>query len=110
MRETMPCGVKVDIKVQSFGDVITNSSSEVFCTIASNRLEEIVAILEPLFPNKDVEMGPVMHIYDTDEGDSCISINVPYDMYGYEEFYRKGLTAILDQYLGAENYTITYEN
>lgn len=106
----MQSGMTIVIKVQSFGDVITNSSSEVFCTITSNRLEEIVAILEPLFPNRDVEMGPVMHIYDTDEGDKCISINVPYDMYGYEEFYRKGLTAILDQYLGAGNYTITYEN
>lgn len=106
----MRSGMTIVIKVQSFGDVITNSSSEVFCTITSNRLEEIVAILEPLFPNRDVEMGPVMHIYDTDEGDKCISINVPYDMYGYEEFYRKGLTAILDQYLGAGNYTITYEN
>ena len=106
----MRSGMTIDIKVQSFGDVITNSSSEVFCTITSNRLEEIVAILEPLFPNRDVEMGPVMYIYDTDEGDKSISINVPYDMYGYEEFYRKGLTAILDQYLGAGNYTITYEN
>lgn len=106
----MLCGVKIDIKIQSFGDVITNSSSEVFCTITSNRLEEIVAILEPLFPNRDVEMGPVMHVYDTDECDKGISINVPCDMYGYEKFYRKGLTAILDQYLGTENYTITYEN
>ena len=110
----MLCGVRIDIKVQSFGDVITNSSSEVFCTIHSDRLNEIVEILIPLFPNKDSEMGPTLHVYEEGYRDNdttpCISIDFPYGMEGYEEFYRKGLTAILDQFFGSENYTITYEN
>lgn len=106
-------GVIIDIKIQSFGDIITNSSSEVFCWIHSDRLNEIVEILNPLFPNKDSEMGPVLHVYEEgywdDDSTSCISIDFPYGMEGYEEFYRRGLTAILDQILGSENYTITYE-
>jgi hypothetical protein len=104
--------VKIGIKIQSFGDVITNSSSEVFCTIHSDRLNEIVEILIPLFPNKDSEMGPTLHVYEEGWEDSrpCISIDFPYGMEGYEEFYRKGLTAILDQFFGSENYTITYES
>ena len=78
---TMLCGVKIDIKVQSFGDVITNSSSEVFCTIHSDRLNEIVEILTPLFPNQDSEMGPTLHVYEEgyrdDDSTPCISIDFP---------------------------------
>jgi hypothetical protein len=57
-------------------------------------------------------MGPTLHVYEEGWEDSrpCISIDFPYGMEGYEEFYRKGLTAILDQFFGSENYTITYES
>lgn len=108
----MRSGLTIVIKLQSFGDVITNSSSEVFCWIHSDRLNEIVEILNPLFPNKDSEMGPVLNVYEEgywdEDSTPCISIDFPYGMEGYEEFYRKGLTAILDQLLGSENYSIKY--
>lgn len=108
----MQSGLIIVIKLQSFGDVITNSSSEVFCRIYSDRLNEIVEILNPLFPNKDSEMGPVLHVYEEgywdEDSTPCISIDFPYGIKGYEAFYRKGLTAILDQFLGSKNYTITY--
>lgn len=108
----MQYGLTIVIKLQSFGDVITNSSSEVFCWIYSDRLNEIVEILTPLFPNKDFDMGPTLNVYEKGYFDStpCISIDLPYDIIGCEEFYRKGLTAILDQFLGSENYSIKYGN
>lgn len=108
----MQSGLTIVIKLQSFGDVITNSSSEVFCWIHSDRLNEIVEILTPLFPNKDSEMGPTLNVYEEgywdEDSTPCISIDFPYGMEGYEEFYRKGLTAILDQFFGSENYSIKY--
>lgn len=110
----MLCGVRIDIKIQSLSDLITNSSSEVFCRISSDRLEEVVDLLSPLFPNHDSEMGPTLNCWEQGEWDedypSFISIEFPLGMEGYEEFYKKGLEAILDQFFGSENYTITYEN
>lgn len=102
-------GVIIDIKIQSFGDIITNSSSEVFCIITSNRFEELVEILNPLFPGFDSDLGPTMYVHNTDSDKASISISFPYGMTGYEDFYKQGLTAILDQHIGSENYTITYE-
>lgn len=104
----------IDIKIQSLSDLITNSSSEVFCRIFSDRLEEVVAILSPLFPNQDSEMGPTLSYWKQGEWDedspSFISIEFPLGVEGYEEFYKKGLEATLNQFFGSENYTITYEH
>lgn len=108
----MRSGLTIVINIQTLGDVITNSSSEVFCWITSNRLNEIVEILKPLFPNTDSEMGPTLNVYEEgywdEDSTPCISIDFPYGMEGYEEFYRRGLKAILDQYFGSENYSIKY--
>lgn len=110
----MQFGVKIDIKTQTVSDLITNSSSEVFCRIQSDRLKEIIEILRPLFPNTDSEMGPTLCYWEEDQWDdnspSLITIEFPYGMEGYEEFYKQGLKAVLDQYFGSENYSITYEN
>lgn len=110
--------MKVDIKIQSISDIITNSSSEVFCRIQSDKLNEIFEILKPLFPNTDPEMGPYIHLEDYEDYEDeeyyedlipCITINFPSSFTGYEEFYIKGLTAILDQFFGSKNYSIKYE-
>ena len=105
-------GLIGDIKIQSLSNLITNSSSEVFCCITSDKLEEIVALLSPLFPNHDSEMGPTLHYWKPGEWDddspSLISIEFPIGMEGYEKFYKKGLEAILDQVFGSENYYIKY--
>ena len=105
----MQNGMIVDIKIQSFGDVITNSSSEVFCIITSNRFEELVEILKPLFPGFDSDLEPTMDIHNRNSDKASISISFPHGMMGHEDFYKQGLTAILDRYIGSENYTITYE-
>jgi hypothetical protein len=68
------------INIQSFSDVITNSSSEIFCTISGDDLVGIYELLEPLLPGYD---SPT-------------------------EFYKAGLEAILDKYF-KDNYTIEYE-
>ena len=39
----------ITIKIQSISDIITNSSSEVFCTITGKDIEAIAELLKPLF-------------------------------------------------------------
>ena len=56
----MQFGLTIVIKLQSFGDVITNSSSEVFCCIYSDRLNEIVEILNPCM--KKVIVMMIQHL------------------------------------------------
>lgn len=105
--------MKVDIKIQSISDIITNSSSEVFCCIQSDQLIEIFEILKPLFPNTDSDIGPTIHLekesYIDEDLTPCVTINFPNHFSGYEKFYSEGLTAILDKYFGNENYSIQYE-
>lgn len=113
-------GMKVDIKIQSISDIITNSSSEIFCRIQSDKLNEIFEILKPLFPNTDSEMGPYIYLekdeedYEEDYEDyyenstPCITISFPSCFTGYEEFYAEGLINILNKYFGNENYSIKY--
>lgn len=108
-------GMKIDIKIQSISDIITNSSSEVFCRIQSDQLIEIFEVLKPLFPNIDSDIGPTIYLekeydddYENEDSTPCIIINFPSSFTGYEEFYSEGLTAILDKYFGNENYSIRY--
>lgn len=95
----------VNIKIQSISDIITNSSSEVFCTITGLDIEAIKEIITPLFPNQDSEMGPTAWY---DEEDKCIQIDIPYGVEGLSEFFKAGLEAVLDKYLGG-HYHIEYE-
>ena len=115
MLEKTLFGMKIDIKIQSISDIITNSSSEVFCRIQSNQLIEIFEVLKPLFPNTDSEMGPIIYLekeydedYENEDATPYITINFPSGFTGYEEIYSEGLIAILDKYFGNENYSIQY--
>ena len=107
--------MKIDIKIQSISDIITNSSSEIFCCIQSDKLNEVFEILKPLFPNIDPEMGPVIYSekeydddYENEDSKPYIIINFPSYFTGYEEIYSEGLISILDKYIGNENYSIQY--
>lgn len=97
--------MKVDIKIQSFSDIITNSSSEVFCTITGNDTEAIYQLLSPFFPGEDSEMEPTLSL----EEDNSILVWMPYGFDGVTTFYRAGLKAFLDQAIGENNYSIDYE-
>ncbi len=101
--------MKIRIFIQSVSDVITNSSSEVFCRIDSNDLEiknQIYQLLKDLIPGDDSEMEPVVEMYENE-----IEVFLPLDVdyCGYTKFYRAGIEAILDERFGKENYSIEYE-
>lgn len=105
MLGTMLCGMNLDIKVQSFGDVITNSSSEVFCTIESERIQEICDILQPLFEDALYDIDPTLE-YNKEE--QVISVWLPLDFDRVANFYKAGLEAILNCSVGNKNYNISY--
>ena len=97
-------GVLLRINIQSFSDIITNSSSEIFCTINGENLDAIYQILKPLFKTEYgySDMEPTLYMED-----GCITLWLPYGDAPIE-FYKAGLEAILDKYF-KDNYTIEYE-
>lgn len=88
-------GVLLSINIQSFSDVVTNSSSEIFCTITGNDLDSIYELLKPLFPSSYgySDMEPTL---DMEDGEQPV------------DFYKAGLEAILDKHF-KDNYKIEYE-
>lgn len=104
------------MKILSISDVITNSSSEVFCTITHENkdiLREIYYKLSDIIsPDGYSDEEPVLYDHidnNLEDGyyHNCISIEMPYSVEGVYDFYKAGLEAILDKYF--EDYTINYE-
>lgn len=113
----MRSGLIIVIKLQSFGDVITNSSSEVFCTISGTDIEHILKILEPIFAGCDEGIDPTLdyykageYEYDLDEYNEqpFIQIRLPHGTLCHQ-LYKEGIESILDKYIGKNNYTIVYD-
>lgn len=108
----MRSGVIIDIKIQSINDIITNSSSEVVCTIKGEDLKVVYDLLKNLLPNTDSEMGPTVLLRE--EGELCegypalIQVDLPYG-FDCAKFFREGIKAILDQTFGKDFYTIKYD-
>lgn len=50
------------IPVQSVSDLITNSSSEIFCTITGDDLKAIYDLLKPILPGRDSDLEPTLHM------------------------------------------------
>lgn len=112
---------KIGIPIQSVSDLITNSSSEVFCRISSeDYLSEIWDLLAPIFTSDDSELAPeIVERYLEDEKEYLsveeikslpyrwIEVEFPYCMSEAKEFYKAGLEAILSKNFG-EDYEITY--
>lgn len=113
-----------DIKIQSVSDIITNSSSEVFCRIESdNHLVKIADLLCNAISSGgyDPEYEPVCRLrykdepywYSDKEKDKLptqwVEIEVPYGWSG-REFYTIALPAVLDKLVGENNYKIIYED
>lgn len=103
----------VVIKIQSISDIITNSSSEVFCTITGKDIEAIADLLGPLFSDGDPELCPFMDFWNEGEWNkgspAQIQISIPYGYERVEDFYKVGIEALLDKHFGEGNYTIEYE-
>lgn len=95
-------GALLRINIQAFSDVITNSSSEIFCTITGDDLKAIYDLLKPILPGRDSDLEPTLHMED-----NIITLWLPYGEYAVE-FYKEGLEAILDKYF-KDNYKIEYE-
>lgn len=114
---------KIGIPIQSISDLITNSSSEVFCRISSEEhLDEIWDLLAPIFISNDSEIYPaITERYLEDEKEylsaeeikslpyKWIEVEFPYSMDSAKDFYKAGLEAILSKNFG-EDYKIIYYN
>lgn len=112
---------KIGIPIQSVSNLITNSSSEVFCRISSDdNFDAIWDLLRPLFNNADPELYPrIVDRYLEQEKDyltveeikalpyKWIEVELPYSMSEAKEFYKAGLEAILIKNFG-EGYKIVY--
>ena len=102
------------MKILSISDVITNSSSEVFCTIHHEDEEVLQEIYEKLSEIISTdgysEEEPVLENVDYSDDEyirDYLSISLPYSTEWVYDFYKAGLEAILDKYF--EDYTINYE-
>ena len=105
-------GVIIGIKIQSINDIITNSSSEVVCTIKGEDLKVIYDLLKTLIPNTDSEMGPTVSLWEEGEWDddspAFVQVDLPYGS-NCTDFFREGIKAILDQSFGKDFYTIEHD-
>ena len=108
----------ISIPIQSFSDLITNSSSEIFQTIEGSEetINKIFNILSPLFKDDgwyDEDM-PTMKVrykskveedpeeYDFEDAElsdlpeAWIELWLPYGLSGCEEFFKVGIKALLE--------------
>lgn len=113
--------VKVIIPVQSMSDVITNSSSELFCTIFSEKhlddiykfFKEYIGVgysdesLSIYLEYKD-ETFDVDSDYYKDYPDNWIEIHIPYDYSNVTSILQAGLKTILESKF-KDNYKIVFD-
>lgn len=110
---------KIIIPIQSISDVITNSSSELFCTIFSEEhLDDIHNLLVDLIGKgySDESLSVYLECKDDDYKseyykdypDYWIEIHMPYDFYNASNILRAGLEAILENEF-EDGYKIVFE-
>lgn len=122
--------IKFKVKIQSFSDIITNSSSELFAVIKdSSKLDDIYDMLNDIFGwNQEYEQTmcvdkcqrPTQEELDgrwfgikrfgkklEDYPEKWIEIEMPYSLSDFKTFYKTGLEAILKEKFG-DNFTIEY--
>jgi len=111
--------MRADIKIQSVSDIITNSSSEVFCRIHSDDkkfMEELYDCLYTVYGwNQESEMTPVLDYgldssfdqwdYDSWEEEqkareeaidkTTITIEMPYSYRKILDYHKAGINAII---------------
>lgn len=126
--------IRIKLKVQSFSDIITNSSSELFAVIKdSDRLDDIYDVLLRIFGwDQESEQKMCVDIYERptqedldgwnwwtwlknvskaskpeDYPEKWIEIEMPYRLSEYRTYFEKGIEAILKEKFG-DNFTIEY--
>lgn len=118
--------MKIDklIPIQSYSDIITNSSSELFCTITSEKhLKEIYEILDSIVGYKqepeidvcidycsksNIEESELKSQFYKELPDKWIEVDYPYCKNSVKEFYISGFEGILNKKIGKANYKIRY--
>lgn len=115
------------INIQSISDIITNSSSEVFCRIGSKTmLNEIFELFKELFPGTDCDYEVVARLINFDENEKewlpeevvkqleecreLIEIEMPYSMSECETFYKFGISGILNEKFPNGDYVVVFGN
>lgn len=100
----------VKIPIQSFGDIITNSSSETFCTITSDeKLDDIFKALKAIIGSEGYSEDNLCIYKETDEetNKEYIMVDIPYDASNYIDLIGAGIEAILDKGF-KDKYNIRY--
>lgn len=100
----------VKIPIQSFGDIITNSSSETFCTITSDeKLDDILKALKVIIGSEGYSEDNLCIYKETDEetNKDYLRINIPYDAFNYSDIIGVGIEAILNKWF-KDKYNIKY--
>jgi hypothetical protein len=88
------------MKIKSKSDVITNSSSEVWCQIKgpAEKLEELEDALLSIFGwQQEPEMDVCIY---RDESPDTLNIDFPYHLDKYKSFYRAGLEELIKEFPG----------
>jgi hypothetical protein len=95
--------LKIKITFHSMVDVITNSSSEIFCQIKSKEFLEEIALYLTEILGREIE-----YCDDCDEDDNSIDFWIEYGDYDYlTDDFSKLLNIVLSEKFGKENYTIS---
>lgn len=90
----------IKIPIQSFGDIITNSSSETFCIITSDeKLDDIFTALKTIIKSEGYSEDYLSIRKETNEetNKEYIEIDIPYDALDYSDIISAGIKAILDR-------------
>lgn len=115
--EAMCSTVKVIIPVQSMSDVITNSSSELFCTIFSDKyLNDIYEFFKGYIGVGYSDESLSIYLEHKDEDNDYykdypndwIEIHMPYDYCNVSDILRVGLKAILENKF-KDDYKIVFD-
>lgn len=95
------------MKIIGFNDVITNSSSEVFCTIKSDDEEVLRKIKETLGDLGESDWGEGGTYLDMEE--KTITVDLPYGVRNcIDILFRPGMEKLLEPWEG--KYSIEYDN
>ena len=88
------------MKILSISDVITNSSSEVFCTIRSDDELVLMEIKEILSGLGNSDWGDGGTYLDVDE--KCITVDFAYDAWncGLDMLFKPGIEKLLEPWKG----------
>lgn len=113
------------INIQSISDIITNSSSETFCRISSEReLLQIYEFLKEIFPQWGTyEVDPMVDLRrndgetvekeDVESGDYSnlhVAIEVPYGMEGLGKLLEYGLDPTLRDNVPGATFNIEFDD